>query len=77
MNRQITNALLGIVAGAESPASRDVARTVRGQAGVSGARGGARGGRLLLVDYDPGVTTAQGILAALRGLGIEARLIGM
>lgn len=77
MSRQIANALLGIVAGPESPASRDVAQTIRRQAGVAGARGGASSGRLLLVDYDPGVTSTSGILAALRGLGIEARLIGL
>lgn len=45
--------------------------------GVARAEPSARLSRLMLIDYDPVVTSAQKILSSVEGRGIGARLIGM
>jgi len=45
--------------------------------GVVRAQPSKRLGRMMLVDYDPSVVSAQTILERVRGRGLEAQLVGM
>jgi hypothetical protein len=40
-------------------------------------RGSPRAAQLLLIDFDPGVISALGVLRSFHALGLEARLVGM
>jgi sensor domain CHASE-containing protein len=45
--------------------------------GVTQARTSARLSRLMLVDYDPSVVSAQAILQSVTRRGLSAQLVGM
>lgn len=77
MNKHTVNILLRI-SGASGPDQKaDLQRVVAEQPGVSRAIDAVRGNRLMRVDYDPFAITSQQILAAVRGHGCDARLVGL
>lgn len=45
--------------------------------GVRSVRRSARGPQLVLVDYDPRVISALGVLRSCRSVGLEASLVGL
>jgi hypothetical protein len=50
---------------------------VREQEGVFGTHSNERTRQLMLVDYDPNVISATGLLQGIHSQGVDARLIGM
>ena len=50
---------------------------IREQEGVFGTRSNHRTRQLVLVDYDPSVISATGLLQGIHNQGVDARLIGM
>ncbi|KPJ87853.1 MAG: hypothetical protein AMJ53_17575 [Gammaproteobacteria bacterium SG8_11] len=50
---------------------------IRQQDGVYGTRSNDRTRHLVLVDYDPKVVSATGILQGIHRQGVDARLIGL
>ena len=45
--------------------------------GIRAVRGSPRAAQLLLIDFDPGLISALGVLRSFHALGLEARLVGM
>jgi hypothetical protein len=45
--------------------------------GIRAVRGSPSAAQLLLIDFDPSVISALGVLRCLHALGLEARLVGM
>ena len=76
MNKHTVNFLLH-VSGAPGNQKANLQRVVGEQPGVNRTAKAVRGNRLMLVDYDPLATTAQQILATVRGHGCDARLVGL
>ena len=77
MNTHTVNVLLR-TSGALGPIQKaNLKRVVDEHRGVSRTSDGARSDRLILVDYDPLATTAQQILATVRGHGCDAWLVGL
>ena len=54
-----------------------IEQAITAQPGVGRAATSPKAERLILVDYDPFVTSAQRILETVRGRGVAAQLIGM
>ena len=54
-----------------------IERYIREQTGVYGTRSNDRTRHLMLVDYDPSVVSATGLLQGIHRQGVDARLIGM
>jgi hypothetical protein len=50
---------------------------LREQQGVFGTRSNERTRQLMLVDYDPSVVSATGLLQGIHRQGVNARLVGM
>lgn len=54
-----------------------IERFIRQQDGVFGTRSSDRTRHLMLVDYDPEVVSASGLLQGIHRQGVDARLIGL
>jgi hypothetical protein len=72
-----TNVLMHLAAPLDERDLHAVRDALGGLAGVGRVEPGRKLRRVLLVDYDPRVVTAQALLAALRHRGFPAQLVGM
>ena len=77
MSKQNVNVLVRLINALDPVRRSSLMQTLGRLAGVKNAAVSHRNERLLLVDYDPSATSAQRILATVRGRGIDARLIGL
>jgi hypothetical protein len=74
MSTKYTNVVVHV----SGPANRaGIERAIAAQAGVGRAAMSPKAERLILVDYDPFVISAQRILEIVRGRGVAAQLVGM
>jgi hypothetical protein len=71
------NVLMHLAAPLDDRDLGDVRDALRGIAGVGRVEPGRKLRRVLLVDYDPRVVSAQALLAAMRHRGFPAQLVGM
>jgi hypothetical protein len=73
-----TDVLVRLPGVAGEAEAREVAASLGEQAGILAARPLAHaGGRLLHVDYRPGVLRPSGVIALLRSLGREGRMAAL
>jgi hypothetical protein len=77
VNTHTVNVLLRISGELGAIQKANLKQVVDEHCGVIRTSDGARSDHLILVDYDPFATTAQQILATVRGRGCDARLIGL
>jgi len=52
-------------------------RALESERGVTRAKGSPRASRLMVVNYDPQLISALGVLRTVQAQGIRARLVGM
>jgi len=71
------NVLMHLCAPLDERALCDARDALSGIAGVGRVEPGRKLRCVLLVDYDPGVVSAQSLLAVMRHRGFPAQLVGM
>lgn len=77
MTKQSVSFLVRVVDALDPTRHSSLEQALGKHAGVTRTTVSQRSDRLLLVDYDPFETSAQHILATVRGRGIDALLIGL
>jgi len=77
MNNQPINVILHVSGKLGAAERTSIAQTIAAQPGVCRAQPSPNAERLILVDYDPFATSAQGILGTVRGRGVTAHLVGL
>lgn len=61
----------------DAEARERLARALESERGVTSAKGSPRARQLMLVNYDPQLISALGVLRTVQAQGISARLVGM
>jgi hypothetical protein len=77
MNQQKANVVVYVGSSLTVQNRDQIEQYIRKQAGVFGTRSNHRTRQLVLVDYDPSIVTATGLLQGIHSQGVDARLIGM
>lgn len=77
MNQQKANVVVYVGKSLTEQNRDQIERFIRQQDGVFGTRSNDRTRHLMLVDYDPGVVSATGLLQGIHSQGVDARLIGL
>ena len=77
MSTQLANAIVHVSETLGANERVGLERAVAAQPGVGRAAVSRKAERLMLIDYDPFVTSAQRILETVRGRGVTAQLVGM
>jgi hypothetical protein len=77
MDKPVVDVIVDIAPGSDPARLHEVRTALADLAGVVRARSSERLERLVLVGYDPRVTSSQAILASVRGHGLAAHLVGM
>lgn len=77
MSNQQINVIVHVAGELGAAERASIAQTIAAQPGVSRAQPSPKAARLILVDYDPFATSAQGILGSVRGRGVTAHLVGL
>ena len=77
MSNQQINVIVHVAGELGGAEGASIAQTIAAQPGVSRAQPSPKAARLILVDYDPFATSAQGILGSVRGRGVTAHLVGL
>ena len=61
----------------DADARARVARALENERGVTSINGSSRARQLMVVNYDPQLISALGVLRTVQAQGISARLVGM
>ncbi|WP_455211953.1 hypothetical protein [Kaarinaea lacus] len=77
MNQRKSNVVVYVGKSLSETSREQIERFIRQQEGVFGARTNDRTRHLMLVDYDPNVVSATGLLRGIHNQGVDARLIGL
>lgn len=77
MDMPVVDVVVDLERGFDHARLHEVRSTLADLAGVVSARPSERLERMLVVGYDPRVTSAQAILASVRRRGLAAHLVGM
>ena len=77
MSNQQINVIVHVAGELGAAERASITQTIAAQPGVSRAQPSPKAARLILVDYDPCETSAQGILGSVRGRGVTAHLVGL
>jgi hypothetical protein len=77
MDKPVVNVIVDLERGIDRARLHEVRTALADLAGVVHAQPSERLERMMLVGYDPAVTSAQAILATVRRRGLGAHLVGM
>jgi len=77
MNASYSDVIVHLPKTIDADARERLARALETERGVTRAKGSPHARQLMIVNYDPQMISALGVLRTVQARGIHARLIGM
>jgi hypothetical protein len=77
MHASYSDVIVHLPRALDAAARQRLERALESERGVTRAKGSSHADRLMVVNYDPQLISALGVLRTVRAHGFRARLVGM
>ena len=77
MNTSYSDVIVHLSKALDAEARERLVRALENERGVTSAKGSPRARQLMVVNYDPQLISALGVLRTVQSQGTPARLVGM